>query len=454
MFAMLNDRYSTESYVRNVMERGYGIDFYAGDEDNGEMSAWYVLSAMGLYPLGLGGLTGEYVMGVPLFNHLHVTFPIASSSTTSSASSHQFYEHLMAPLSSEPMENLDILAIGSDVNHYHVKSILLNSNKVATFSSQWDIGDHPQRIPANIISHRDFMKTNSVLQFVIDADVENGKPCTILTHELLMKTEVENEYSHSLQDKNPHATPLLPPPDIGREHPVSDSLNAIILDLENKERQDKVDLTKQKQQEQDVALKEKQAQWEKEHQEHHEEAAQQQLELDTLTHTTETQAAIIKQLQLQLDSSRHEIHQHIAKSEVNSHSHGAAAVSLEDTNKFADPIPDHDHDSVISKILHRIINTYPTYMILLIWCFGSLSILILVALSVSYIYVLFITKCCSKYVNASQLCHEQDTEQCDGSDSNSGSDGSNWCARSLTLFLKNLVGSKTQLMKKHEVYNV
>jgi len=32
-----------------VLERAYGRDFYAGDEDNGEQGAWYVLSSLGLY---------------------------------------------------------------------------------------------------------------------------------------------------------------------------------------------------------------------------------------------------------------------------------------------------------------------------------------------------------------------------------------------------------------------
>jgi len=31
------------------MNHAYGTDFYAGDEDNGEMGSWFVLSALGLY---------------------------------------------------------------------------------------------------------------------------------------------------------------------------------------------------------------------------------------------------------------------------------------------------------------------------------------------------------------------------------------------------------------------
>jgi len=37
LFALLGDAATTQSSVREVMERGYGRDFYAGDEDNGEM---------------------------------------------------------------------------------------------------------------------------------------------------------------------------------------------------------------------------------------------------------------------------------------------------------------------------------------------------------------------------------------------------------------------------------
>jgi putative alpha-1,2-mannosidase len=43
LFALLGDAATTQSSVRQVMERAYGRDFYAGDEDNGEQvrsAAW------------------------------------------------------------------------------------------------------------------------------------------------------------------------------------------------------------------------------------------------------------------------------------------------------------------------------------------------------------------------------------------------------------------------------
>jgi predicted alpha-1,2-mannosidase len=43
---------------------------YPGDEDNGEMSAWWLLTALGLYPLQLA--TGRYHLVAPLFGTAHV----------------------------------------------------------------------------------------------------------------------------------------------------------------------------------------------------------------------------------------------------------------------------------------------------------------------------------------------------------------------------------------------
>ncbi|MBB5850002.1 GH92 family glycosyl hydrolase [Amycolatopsis umgeniensis] len=59
----------TQRIVREVLRRLYvGGDLgqgYPGDEDNGEMSAWYVFGALGFYPLAMG--SPEYAIGSPLF---------------------------------------------------------------------------------------------------------------------------------------------------------------------------------------------------------------------------------------------------------------------------------------------------------------------------------------------------------------------------------------------------
>lgn len=67
--------WKTQANVRRVLsETGpfYGPGFdgggYLGDEDNGEMSAWFILSALGLYPASPGH--PEYAIGSPLFKEM------------------------------------------------------------------------------------------------------------------------------------------------------------------------------------------------------------------------------------------------------------------------------------------------------------------------------------------------------------------------------------------------
>merc|ERR1711968_374823 len=40
-----------QRFMRKVTAEFYGPNYYTGDEDNGSMAAWYLLSAMGLYQL-------------------------------------------------------------------------------------------------------------------------------------------------------------------------------------------------------------------------------------------------------------------------------------------------------------------------------------------------------------------------------------------------------------------
>jgi predicted alpha-1,2-mannosidase len=75
LFAGRPDR--AQETVREVLARlwtgneiGQG---YHGDEDNGEMSAWYILSALGLYPLEIG--SSRWAVGSPLFERAVVHRP-------------------------------------------------------------------------------------------------------------------------------------------------------------------------------------------------------------------------------------------------------------------------------------------------------------------------------------------------------------------------------------------
>jgi predicted alpha-1,2-mannosidase len=60
------------AYLRRAQLELYrpGRGMFAGDEDNGQMASWFLLSAMGLYALSPG--SPDYVLGAPLFAEVHV----------------------------------------------------------------------------------------------------------------------------------------------------------------------------------------------------------------------------------------------------------------------------------------------------------------------------------------------------------------------------------------------
>ncbi len=70
MYNYAGQPWKTQKYVRDVLDRCYtGSTFgqgYLGDEDNGEMSGWYIFSALGFYPVTVG--SDEYTIGSPLFD--------------------------------------------------------------------------------------------------------------------------------------------------------------------------------------------------------------------------------------------------------------------------------------------------------------------------------------------------------------------------------------------------
>jgi putative alpha-1,2-mannosidase len=55
------------------MEQLFTPDTFPGDEDTGSMAAWYLLSAMGFYPVCPG--KPEYVLGSPLFDRMTLNLP-------------------------------------------------------------------------------------------------------------------------------------------------------------------------------------------------------------------------------------------------------------------------------------------------------------------------------------------------------------------------------------------
>jgi predicted alpha-1,2-mannosidase len=65
--------WEAQKWARTVMDKLYNSteNGYPGDEDQGQTSSWYVLSALGFYSVCPG--TDEYVMGSPVFEKVTIT---------------------------------------------------------------------------------------------------------------------------------------------------------------------------------------------------------------------------------------------------------------------------------------------------------------------------------------------------------------------------------------------
>ena len=72
MYDFVGQNYKTAKGVREVMRTQYTntFDGLSGNEDVGQMSAWYILSAMGMYQVDPAD--GRYWFGSPLFNKVDV----------------------------------------------------------------------------------------------------------------------------------------------------------------------------------------------------------------------------------------------------------------------------------------------------------------------------------------------------------------------------------------------
>ncbi len=72
LYMFTSQPWKTQYWLREIMNRMYrnNIDGLCGNDDCGQMSAWYIFSAMGFYPVCPG--SGEYVIGAPYLPYMKV----------------------------------------------------------------------------------------------------------------------------------------------------------------------------------------------------------------------------------------------------------------------------------------------------------------------------------------------------------------------------------------------
>lgn len=97
----------TRAYVRKVLETFYDntVDGLCGNDDFGQMSAWYVLSALGFYPVN--PVSGAFDIGVPLYEEATIYLP----------NNKEFIVKSSFPVVAPP-EDLSVFINGKKINDY------------------------------------------------------------------------------------------------------------------------------------------------------------------------------------------------------------------------------------------------------------------------------------------------------------------------------------------------
>ncbi|WP_261805986.1 GH92 family glycosyl hydrolase [Lapidilactobacillus luobeiensis] len=75
LFTYVGHPEMTQLLIKQLLNQAFnaGYQGFPGDEDNGSMAGWYVLSALGIYPVTPG--SGQFVFGLPLFDRVTLHLP-------------------------------------------------------------------------------------------------------------------------------------------------------------------------------------------------------------------------------------------------------------------------------------------------------------------------------------------------------------------------------------------
>ena len=126
LYACAGEPWKTQKYVAHIMNELYNDSSsgYAGNDDCGEMSAWYVFGALGFYPVN--PVSGKYIIGTPMLEEAVIQLPDGKTFT--------------------------IKAPRKEHNEIYIRSMKLNGKKYTK----------------NYITHQDIMN-GGTLEFVMTA---------------------------------------------------------------------------------------------------------------------------------------------------------------------------------------------------------------------------------------------------------------------------------------------
>ncbi len=118
LYSLAGERDKAADLIREVWTSQYkdGPDGLSGNDDCGQMSAWYIFSAMGFYPVNPA--SGEYVLGAPQLKKMKIHLPGGKTFTVEASNISQSNRRVAAvslngkPIEGAKISHSDILAGG------------------------------------------------------------------------------------------------------------------------------------------------------------------------------------------------------------------------------------------------------------------------------------------------------------------------------------------------------
>ncbi len=145
--------WKAQYWAREVMERLYSPtpDGYCGDEDNGQTSAWYVFSALGIYTVSPG--SKEYVLGSPLFKKIIVNLENGNSIVITSENNSPKHRYI------------DRMTVNNKV---YTKNYLTHDQLINGVNINFQMSDIPNK-------ERGIMDSDVPYSFSKDLEINNSK---------------------------------------------------------------------------------------------------------------------------------------------------------------------------------------------------------------------------------------------------------------------------------------
>lgn len=97
LYSLAGAAFRAQERIRTIAVENYNNtpQGLSGNEDCGQMSAWYIFSAMGFYPLN--PVSGEYVVGTPFFDEMTIDWPQTNAVNDQSNSKRLTIKSMGAP---------------------------------------------------------------------------------------------------------------------------------------------------------------------------------------------------------------------------------------------------------------------------------------------------------------------------------------------------------------------